>query len=72
MGDTTARHIEECLKLPLGWMDTPLTHAELHGTEDPKAKALAILERIPEDEWPKALRLLDALREPEPRNGTED
>lgn len=73
MGDPTARMIEEKLKLPTGWMDTPPTIAEMHGESDPRAMALAVLESLPEEDWPAAVRLLAALKEPTipAKNGTE-
>lgn len=73
MGDPTARMIEEKLKLPTGWMDTPPTLAEIHGESDPRAMALAVLESLPEEDWPAAVRLLAALKEPSTpeKNGTE-
>lgn len=61
MGDEMAREIEATLQLPRGWMDTPPTFSELHGEEDPRAKALLLMEQIAPDQWPTALRLLDAL-----------
>ena len=69
MGDPTAREIEELLKLPTGWMDTPPTYAELHGEHDPRAKALAVFEALPEDQWATALRLIGALAQPEKKQG---
>lgn len=79
MGDAMAREIEELLGLERGLMDTPPTYAELHdGKPDPKSQALAIMEKIPEEAWPMALRLLDALgKQPEEmlphrRDGTND
>ena len=70
MGDVTAREIEEKLGLEEGWMDTPPTYAELHGEDDPKAKVMLLMEQIPQEDWPKAVRLLGALAEPAPLNGT--
>ncbi len=71
MGDATAREIEEKLKLPLGWMDTPPDYAEMAGEDDPKAKLHAVMERLAPDQWPTAVRLLDALTQPEEKsNGT--
>lgn len=73
MGDITARMIEEKLALPIGWMDTPPTHAEMHGESDPRAMAMAVLESLPQEDWAAAVRLLAALQEPAPltKNGTE-
>ena len=70
MGDALARKIEEKLGLERGWMDTPPTYAELHGEDDPKAKVMLLMEQIPQEDWPKAVRLLGALAEPAPLNGT--
>ncbi|MCW5648368.1 MAG: hypothetical protein KIS62_01345 [Ramlibacter sp.] len=76
MGDPLARKIEEKLGLERGWMDTPPTYAELLGDEDPRAKVLTLMEALPADQWPTAVRLLDALGKPaepkaaEPKNGT--
>lgn len=64
MGDAMARTIEQQLHKPRGWMDTPPTYAELHGEHDPRAKLQMIMEQMPEDQWPLALRLLDALAQP--------
>ena len=64
MGDPTAREIEEKLNLGLGWMDTPPAYAELHGEEDPRTKVMLLLEAMPPDQWPTAVRLLDALAQP--------
>jgi len=70
MGSPMAREIEITLGLAIGWMDTPLTWAELHGEEDPRAKVLQLMEAMPEDQWATAVRLLDALAQPATRNGT--
>ena len=64
MGDPTAREIEEKLNLGLGWMDTPPAYAELHGEEDPRTKVMLLLEAMPPDQRPTAVRLLDALAQP--------
>ena len=69
MGSPIARHIEIMLNLPLGWMDTPPSYLEIHGAPDQKAQAMAVFESLPEDQWGTALRLLDALKKPEPENG---
>jgi len=70
MGDGTAREIEEKLGLERGWMDTPPSYADLHGGEDPRAKVLELMESLPKDQWPTAIRLLDALAQPAKDNGT--
>lgn len=69
MGDVMAREIEEALKLPTGWMDTPPTYNELHG-DDRQAQMLLAMESIPEELWPTARRLLAALEKPQAKNGT--
>ena len=71
MGDDLARKIEERLQLQTGWMDTPPSYAETHGEESPQAKVMALMDRLPESEWPTAIRLLDALAQPtNPKTGT--
>ena len=67
MGDGIAREIEEKLKLPEGWMDTPPTYAELHGEEDPRTKVLQLMESMEASEWARVVRLVDALAQPEPK-----
>jgi hypothetical protein len=46
MGDNIAREIEQALKLPEGWMDTPPTYAEQLGEEDPQAKVMMVMEQM--------------------------
>ena len=70
MGDVLARRIEKALNLERGWMDTPPSYEELSGANDMRAKALAVMEAMPEDQWATALRLLDALAKPTAKNGT--
>lgn len=70
MGDDLARKIEEKLSLGLGWMDTPPSYAEMHGEDDPRTKVLLLMESMPPDQWPTAVRLLDALAQPTKANGT--
>ncbi|MFZ2309619.1 MAG: hypothetical protein WAW73_09390 [Rhodoferax sp.] len=70
MGDAMAREIETTLSLGLGWMDTPPSYAELHGEEDPRTKVLLLMESMPPDQWPTAVRLLDALAQPAKATGT--
>ena len=72
MGDDLARKIEEKLSLDHGWMDTPPSYAELNGEEDPRTKVMLLMEALPPDQWPTAVRLLDALAQPKLRNGTHD
>lgn len=68
MGDDTAREIEEALKLPTGWMDTPPTYAELHNEPDLTSQAIQLLEAMEPDVRYQALRVLGALTQPS--NGT--
>ena len=70
MGDETAREIEQKLKLPTGWMDTPPTYGELHGTPDLAARASEILAAMEPEAQYQAIRLLDALAQPPKTNGT--
>ena len=70
MGSPMAREIEHALDLPNGWMDTPLTYSELHGEDDPRTKAMQLMETMPPDQWATAVRLLDALAQPARANGT--
>lgn len=59
MGNALARRIETALQLPIGWMDTPLSVVEKNGEDDPRVKAMAILESIPTTHRNAAVRLLD-------------
>lgn len=70
MGSDVAREIEQSLGLQTGWMDTPMTWAEMHGQEDPRAKVMLLMEALPPDQWSTAVRLLDALAQPAKNNGT--
>lgn len=70
MGDDMARKIETALKLPEGWMDTPPTHAEMHGEGDPRSKAVALLSAMEPEQLYTAIRLLDAITKPPEANGT--
>jgi len=71
MGDDLARKIEERLSLDLGWMDTPPSYEELHGEEDPRTAMMLLMERMPPDQWPTAVRLVDALTKPDKGTGTQ-
>lgn len=64
MGDAMARDIEEKLGLEHGWMDTPPSYAELSGQDDPRARVMLLMEQMPQEQWPTAMRLLDALAQP--------
>lgn len=66
MGDDLARKIEEKLGLTTGWMDTPPSYAELAGEDDPRAKIEHMVQEMQPEEWYTALRLLSALKKPEP------
>lgn len=72
MGGPMARLIEEKLGLARGWMDTPIGYEDDH---EQKKRVWAVFEKIPENDRPKAIRLLDTLAQPEPvpelKNGTE-
>ena len=72
MGDDQAREIEERLSLDRGWMDTPLTCAELHGEDDPRAKVMLLMESMPPDQWATVVRLVDAVAQPTIATGTND
>lgn len=69
MGDAMAREIETTLGLENGWMDTPPTYAEIHGEDDPRTRMMLLMESLPPDQWPTAVRLVDALAQP--ATGTE-
>lgn len=71
MGDDLARKIEDKLSLDHGWMDTPPSYAELHGEDDPRTKVMLLMEALPPDQWPTAVRLLDALAQPTKATGTD-
>jgi hypothetical protein len=64
MGDAMAREIEQKLSLALGWMDTPPSYTEMHGENDLRTKVMLLMEAMPPDQWPTAVRLLDALAQP--------
>ena len=63
MGDPTAREIEQKLSLDHGWMDTPPSYLEIHGEQDPRTKVMLLMEAMPPDQWPTAVRLLGVLTE---------
>ena len=72
MGDEQAREIEEKLSLGRGWMDTPLSYAELHGDDDPRTKVMQLMEAMPPDQWATVVRLVDAVAQPAAATGTHD
>jgi len=61
MGDELARRIEQKLALPVGWMDTPLTYAEISGDDNPRARVMLAMEALPDDQWQTAVLMLNAL-----------
>ena len=71
MGSTTARRIEIALNLEVGWMDTPPTYAEIHGESNPRALAMAVMEKMPDYQLPKVLQMLDIFTQPDAKNGTK-
>lgn len=71
MGDDLARKIEEKLKLPVGWMDTPPTYFELHGVDDPRTKVMKMMESMTVQDLYTTVRLVDALAKPTQANGTD-
>ena len=64
MGSPMARRIEQILNLPVGWMDTPLTKAELYGEDDPRVVVMRLIDSMPPEQVPIAARLLGALIQP--------
>ena len=70
MGDDLARKFEAALELQEGWMDTPPTYADLHGQPDAISKAVQLLEAMEPAAQYQAVRLLDALAQPQKANGT--
>lgn len=73
MGDSMAREIEEKLDLERGWMDTPPTHAEIHGEPDQRGMMMELMDSLPPEELATAMRMLAALKEPAApkKNGTD-
>lgn len=67
MGSQMARDIEQKLGLQNGFMDTPLSYAELHNEEDPRALVMSLMEALPASEWSTVVRLVDALAQPDPK-----
>lgn len=67
MGSQMARDIEQKLDLPTGFMDTPLSYAELHNEEDPRALVMSLMEAMPSSEWATVVRLVDAIAQPDPK-----
>lgn len=69
MGDAMAREIEDKLEIERGWMDTPPSYNEIHSREDPRAKAMLLLEQMSPEQATVATRLLTAIAEPEKKQG---
>ena len=67
MGSQMARDMEKKLGLPNGLMDTPLSYAEIHNEEDPRALVMSLMEAMPSAEWATVVRLVDALAQPTPK-----
>ena len=71
MGDAVAREIEEKMKLPTGWMDTPPSYSELN-PDDRIGRAVLVMEKMTPYQLDQAVRVIATLAEPPARNGTED
>lgn len=72
MGEAVARRIENSLGLEVGWMDNsqiPHTYRT-----NRLAAALSVMEAMDEDQFTKAVQILDTLAQPAtaPRNGTKN
>lgn len=67
LGDATARAIETSLELEVGWMDTPLSYADLH-SDDQIAHVVRVMEAMPEWQREQAMKIVDTLAQPS--NGT--
>ena len=70
LGSATARLIENTLLLERGWMDTPPTLSERYGRPDTKAMVMEVMDKLPHEHHATVLRLVNALVEPAPKNGT--
>lgn len=70
MGTVLARRIELQLNLPEGWMDND--HNPPSYRQQRMELALKAMEQLPDDQFNKAIKIIDTLAEPpaEPRNGT--
>lgn len=66
-----AREIEEKTGKPTGWMDTAPSYAELH-PNDRIAHAMRVMEAMSPYQLDQAVRVLDSLAEPPPKEGTND
>ena len=70
MGEDLARRIEEKLKKPDGWMDTPPGYADL--ADSRISQALTIMEAMPEWQRDQAVKILDTLAQPPAKLGNGD
>lgn len=71
MGDDLARRIEDTLLLERGWMDTPPTLSEQYGHDDSRVMIEHMVQQMPPEDWPTAVRLLSALKRPEAAPSTQ-
>lgn len=72
MSSDVAREIERKTGKPRGWMDTPLTYAEMHH-DDRIAHAMRVMESMSPYQLDQAVRVLDTLAQPPTdamKNGT--
>ena len=51
--------------LERGWMDTPPTLAEQYGHDDSRVMIEHMVQQMPPEDWPTAVRLLSAIKRPE-------
>ena len=64
MGSKKAREIEQKLKLPSGWMDTPPSLAEQYGSSEPIDKLAQLLAAMEPEMQYKVVRMVGALAQP--------
>lgn len=69
MGDAQAREIEDKLKLPRGWMDTPPGYADL--SDQRISHVLKVMEAMQDWQRDQAVKIVDTLAQPHKGNGTE-
>jgi hypothetical protein len=71
MGGPMARQIEETLKLPAGWMDTPPGN-EYTTNDERIQRVIRVMEAMPDWQVDQALKIIDTITEPTSKgNGTE-
>lgn len=70
MGGPMARQVEEKLKLPIGWMDTPPDDQYL--PDDERIRAMVkVMEAMPEWQLDQAMKIIDTIAQPAKKgNGT--